>query len=126
MPCAARKIRQFDGVSTEFESASPIANARLHLGGESAARAPYQWWLRIIDAADTLSWIRKGIKAWGYMSTSTHADDGFGPIELRLTVPKGTKAIYVGWDSSQEKHTALSEYPFEEELILGSWPASTA
>ena len=53
------------------------------------------------------------------MSTSTHADEGFGPIELRLTVPKGTKAIYVGWDRSQAKHTALSEYPFEEELILG-------
>ncbi|GAA4784941.1 hypothetical protein FRX94_07220 [Corynebacterium canis] len=59
------------------------------------------------------------------MSTSTHADEGFGPIELRLTVPKGTKAIYVGWDSSRDKHTALSEYPFEEELILGSWPASS-
>ena len=53
------------------------------------------------------------------MSTSTHSVPDFGPIEMRLTVPKGTRAVYLGWDGSEDESTALSRYPQEEELLLG-------
>lgn len=65
------------------------------------------------------TWLSTEFKSWGYMSTSTHSVPDFGPIEMRLTVPKGTKAVYLGWDGSEDASTALSEFPQEEELLLG-------
>lgn len=65
------------------------------------------------------TWLSTEFKSWGYMSTSTHSVPDFGAIEMRLTVPKGTKAVYLGWDGSEDESTALSRYPQEEELLLG-------
>lgn len=31
----------------------------------------------------------------------------------------GTNAVYVGWDSNNDKLTAVSQNPDEEELLLG-------
>ncbi|MGV0382670.1 ADP-ribosyltransferase [Corynebacterium segmentosum] len=66
-----------------------------------------------------MTWLSTEFKSWGYMSTSTHSVPDFGPIEMRLTVPKGTRAVYLGWDGSEDESTALSRYPQEEELLLG-------
>ncbi|WP_288858150.1 ADP-ribosyltransferase [uncultured Corynebacterium sp.] len=71
------------------------------------------------SAKDLDSWRGKEFKSWGYLSTSTHGQDAFGDIELRLTLPKGTKGVYLGWDENKDKSTALSKYPDEEELLLG-------
>lgn len=71
------------------------------------------------NAEKKATWLSTEFKSWGYMSTSTHSVPGFGPIEMRLTVPKGTKAVYLGWDGNGDKSTALSNYPEEEELLLG-------
>ncbi|MDO5033072.1 ADP-ribosyltransferase [Corynebacterium sp.] len=65
------------------------------------------------------TWSGKEFKAWGFLSTSTHANAEFGEIEMRLTVPKGTKAVYVGWDEQGDKASSVSSYPEEEELLLG-------
>lgn len=65
------------------------------------------------------TWRGQEFKAWGFLSTSTHGQDEFGDIELRLTLPKGTKGIYLGWDEKADRSTALSRYPQEEEYLLG-------
>ena len=70
-------------------------------------------------AGDQSTWRGKEFKAWGFLSTSTHGQDEFGDIELRLTLPKGTKGIYLGWDEKADRSTALSQYPQEEEYLLG-------
>ncbi|KXB52737.1 ADP-ribosyltransferase [Corynebacterium sp. DNF00584] len=71
------------------------------------------------DVEDVSSWGKQEFKAWGYLSTSTHGQDEFGGIELRLAVPSGTKAVYVGWNGAHDKSSSISQHPDEEELLLG-------
>ena len=42
-----------------------------------------------------------------------------GGIELRLAVPSGTKAVYVGWNGAHDKSSSVFQHPDEEELLLG-------
>lgn len=55
----------------------------------------------------------------GYLPTSTYGQDELVYTELRLTLPKGTKGVYLGWDESAAKTISLFGPSDEEEFLLG-------
>ncbi|MDO4928954.1 MAG: ADP-ribosyltransferase [Corynebacterium sp.] len=68
------------------------------------------------ELTDIKTWRGQEYKNWGYLSTSTIAQEHFGEVELRLTVRPGTRGIYVGEDRNGVN--GLSAIRGENEYLL--------